>query len=87
MANDRMLLLCRCGEAVSIYKYYPDGGYETSKRRQDWIDTHMRTCHPAPFGSDLHGYVPFTLTTENSLGIPGKWIDGVLHTKPETPSA
>ena len=78
MANDRMLLLCRCGQAVSIYKYYPGGGYETTERRQSWIDEHIKKCHPSPFSHDLSGYVPFTLITENALDA-GKWHDGVLY--------
>ena len=82
MANDRLLLVCKCGQAVSIYKYYPSGGYETSERRQDWIDEHMKSCHSNPYGPDLGHVVPFTLRTETCVdGEIAHITDGVYFLK------
>ena len=78
MANDRIILLCRCGQGVSIYKYYPHGGYETSERRQDWMTKHLKSCHPKPYDITLSGIIPFSLVTENSLA-GGTWDDGILY--------
>ena len=75
MANDRIMLLCRCGELRTLFKYYP-GLAESPDTVEGWADKHVGTCHPTPHGPDLDGFQPFTLHTEDILKV-AEHVNGV----------
>jgi len=73
MANDRLYLKCRkCPEMITLYKYYPNGGYCPSEGiLGDFIDTHVRGCFT--FGFDLNSERCFDIIPEN--GTPMTYTD------------
>lgn len=65
MANDRLYLKCRkCPEMITLYKYYPSGGYSSLEGGLgDFLDKHVQGCFR--FGFDLEGERCFDIIPEN----------------------
>jgi len=53
MANDRLYIVCQCGERTMLFKFYPSSGYLGAKA-QDFINEHSMKhardiCSPSTF--------------------------------------
>ena len=43
MANDRLYIVCQCGEWNLLYKFYPMAGY-IKDGAEDWLNKHVLEC-------------------------------------------
>lgn len=65
MANDRVYIVCECGEKILLMKYYPHHSYVYHPERlEDYLIEHLNQCGEA--GSKIEK-LPYVLMTETEM--------------------
>jgi hypothetical protein len=73
MANDRVYLVCTCGERTLLVKYWPVGGSQVWRGGEDampFFDRHLALCGEITPGATI-GRLPLSLKTEREVDSEG----------------
>lgn len=66
MVNDRVYIVCECGEMQLLLKWYPSGGSHVADddRVKSFMDEHIVLCGDIPHTIK---HLPLKLVTESSM--------------------
>lgn len=62
MANDRLYIVCQCGEWTMLFKYYPTNGY-MGANAESFLQHHSDSCAKGICEPGM-----FSLVWENTIG-------------------